>query len=33
MNRRIESNKECNPNAIYSIEDMHLVSESTIPGM
>lgn len=33
MNRTIGIIKECNPNAIYSIEDMRLVSESAVPGI
>jgi len=33
MNHTISIIKECNPNAIYSIEDMRLVSESSFPGM
>jgi len=33
MNKTIGTIKDCNPNAIYSIEDMRLVSESAVPGI
>ena len=33
MNTTIGTIKECNPNAIYSIEDIRLVSESAVPGL
>ncbi len=33
MNKTIGTIKECNPNAIYSIEDMRLVSESAVPAL
>ncbi len=33
MNKTIGTIKDCNPNAIYSIEDMRLVSESSVPGI
>lgn len=33
MTQTIATIKEHNPNAIYSIEDMRLVNESTVPGI